>query len=91
MSITTVIRTVRLRWYGHVIRKIDVDWVKICIEIIVKGRRLVGRPRKIWLQSVEADMAELEIHREDLHDRKKWKKNVIKGKSNPIRKWAIHQ
>ena len=27
----------------------------------VEGRRPVGRPRKTWLESGEADMAELEI------------------------------
>ena len=34
----------------------------------VEGRRLVGRPRRTWLGSVEADMEELEIDREDVHD-----------------------
>ena len=30
------------------------------------GRRPVGRPRKTWLESVEADIAELEIDKEDV-------------------------
>ena len=42
-------------------RKGDKDWVKKCMEYRVEGRRPVGRPRKTWLESVEADMAELEI------------------------------
>ena len=58
--ITTFIRSGRLRWYGHVMRKGDEDWVKKCMEYRVEGRRPVGRPRKTWLESVEADMAELE-------------------------------
>ena len=37
----------------------------------VGDRRPVGRPRRTWLESVEADMAELEIDKEDAHDRKK--------------------
>ena len=53
-----------------------------------KGKRPVGRPRKTWLESVEVDMEELEIDREDdIHDRKKWRRNVMKRKSNPIGKW----
>ena len=44
-----------------------------------QGRRPVGRPRKSWLEIVEADMAELEIDREHFHDRKKWRKNVMLG------------
>ena len=39
----------------------DEDWVKKCMEYIVEGRRAIGIPRKTWLESVEADMAELEI------------------------------
>ena len=70
-SITTVIRSGRLRWYGHVMRKSNDDWVKKCMEYRVEGRRPIGRPRRTWLESVEADMAELEINREDVHDRKK--------------------
>ena len=59
--ITTVIRSGRLICYGHVMRKNDEDWMKKCMEFRVEGRRLVGRPRRIWLESVEVDMAELEI------------------------------
>ena len=35
-------------------------------------------------------MAELEIDREDVHDKKKWRKYVIKRKSNPIEKPTIN-
>ena len=41
------------------------------------------------LESVEADMAELEINKDDAHDRKKWRRNVMKRKSNPIGKRTI--
>ena len=58
------------------------------MEFRVEGRRLVGRPTRTGLESVEADMAELEINKEDGHDRKKWRKNVMKRKSNPIGKWT---
>ena len=91
--ITTFIRSGRLRCYGHVIRKVDEDWVKKCMEYRVEGRGPVGRPRKTWLESVEADMAELEIDKEDVHDRSKWRRNVnvMKRKSNPIGKTTINQ
>ena len=53
--------------------------MKKCMEfslfilIIVKGRRPGGRPRRTWLKNLEVDMAELEIDKEDVHDRKKWR------------------
>ena len=87
--ITTFIRSGRLRWYGHVMRKGDEDWVKKCMEYKVEGRR----PRKTWLEGVEADIAKLEIGKEDVHDRSKWRRNVnvMKRKSNPIRKRTINR
>ena len=54
--ITTFIRSGRLRWYGHVMRKGDEDWVNKCMEYRVEGRRPVGRSRKKWLERVEADI-----------------------------------
>ena len=49
-------------------------------------RRLVGvepiTTRRTWLESVEANIAELEIDKEVFHDRKKWRRNVMKRKSS---------
>ena len=69
----------------------DEDGVKKCMEYRVEGRRPIGRPRKTWLESVEADMAELEIDKEDVNDRRKWRRNVVKRKSNPIGKRTINR
>ena len=55
----------------------DEDWVNKCMEFKVEGRRPVGTPRSTWLESVKVDMAELEIDREDVHDRKKWRNNTV--------------
>ena len=59
-------------------KKNDEDLVNKCMEIRVEGRRPLGRT---WLESVEADMTEQDIDI-DVHDRKKWRKNVMKWKSN---------
>ena len=69
--ITTVIRSGRLRWYRHVSRKSNEDWVKKCMEFRFEGGRSVRRPRSAWLESIEADMAELRIDKEDVRERKK--------------------
>ena len=65
--------------------------MKKCMEYRVEGRRPVGRPRKTWLKREEADMAKLEIDKED--DRSEWRRNVnvMKSKSNPIGKRTINR
>ena len=57
--------------------------MKKCMEFRVECRTPVGRPRRTWLESVEADVAKLKI------DIKKWRENVMNRKSNPIGKWTI--
>ena len=49
--ITTFIRSGRLRWYGHVMRKGDEDWVKKCMEYRAEGRR--SGSKRHSLQAVE--------------------------------------
>jgi hypothetical protein len=44
--ITDVCRRNRLRWFGHVERKGDDDWVKRCTRLEVVGKRPRSRPRK---------------------------------------------
>ena len=55
--------------------------MKKCMEYRVEGKRPVGRT---WLDSVEDDMAEIKIDKEDVHNRKKWRRNVVKTDYKPI-------
>ena len=50
-----VLQQNRLRWYGHVLRKEDDDWVKKCMEYEVEGRRPRGRPKRTWTEVVRED------------------------------------
>jgi len=72
-AIADVMRRNRLRWFGHVERKNEEDWVKRCTGLQVSGMRRKGRPRKTWAKVVEEDMEELGLDREDAQDRAFWK------------------
>ena len=70
----------------HMIR-----WI-CCVSM--KDRKTSGELRNLvgfetWLESVEADMAELESDREDVHAKKKWRPNFMNRKSNPFGKRTI--
>jgi len=45
-DIALVLQQNRLRWYGHVLRKEDDDWVKKYMEYKVEGPRPRGRPKR---------------------------------------------
>jgi hypothetical protein len=44
--VSDVCRRNRLRWFRHVERKRDDDWVKRCTTMEVVEKRPIGRPRK---------------------------------------------
>ena len=52
-DIISVLQQNRLRWYGHVLRKENNDWVKKCMEYEVEGAWPRGRPKKTWREIVE--------------------------------------
>jgi len=56
----------RLRWYGHVLRKEDDDWVKKikkCMQYEVDGPRQRGRPKRTWREVVKEDCQARKLNR----------------------------
>jgi len=56
-----MIKKSRLRWFGHVERKDDNDWVKCCITWEVEGIRQTGCRKKTWWDCVTSYMESLEL------------------------------
>jgi len=46
---------IRLRGYGHVLRKEDTDWVKKSMEYEAESSRPRGRPKRTWREFVQKD------------------------------------
>ena len=64
-DIMSVLQQNTLRWYGHVLRKEDIDWVKKCMEYEVQGPRPGGRPKRTWREAVEKDCPARKLNTED--------------------------
>ena len=75
-DIALVLQQNRLRWYGHVLRKDDDDWVKKCMEHQDEGPRPRGRPKKTWKEVVREDCQARKLNKEDAMDRCKWRKMI---------------
>jgi len=71
-----VLQQNRLRWYGHVLRKEDDDWVKKCMEYEVEGPRPRGRPKRTWREVVEKECQTRKLNTKDAMDRSKWRKLI---------------
>jgi len=74
-DIALVLQQNRLRWYGHLLRKEDDDWVKKCMEYEVEGPR-PRRPKRIWREVVKEDCQSRKLNRKDAMDRSKWRKLI---------------
>ena len=68
------VRRCRLRWFWHVERKSDDNWVSRCRRLIVDGQR--GRGRKTWMERVVEDMERLKL-RKDAQDRMVWRNGIL--------------
>ena len=68
----------RLRWFGHVERKNEEDWVKKCTKLDVDGMVGRGAPRKMWRKCVDEDMRSMGIKGCVAQDRCAWR-NAIRG------------
>ena len=55
-DIDEVMRQSRLRWRGYMLRKDKDDWVRRSMEMVIEGKRGVGRPRMTWVKVVEDEM-----------------------------------
>ena len=82
-AIVDVVRRGRLRWYGHVARKKENDWVKKVMSLNLEGTRPSGRPKKTWQATVSADMRTLGVDPAMAMDRSQWKKAITRIQSNP--------
>ena len=82
-EIGIVVRRNRLRWFGHVERKADGDWVKGCTNLKVEGTRPRGRPKKTWMEVVKNDMKIMGLGRKDAQDRGLWRRGIRGDPANP--------
>ena len=69
ISVCDKVREGRLRWFGHVERKDESDWVSACRDITVAGEKGRGRSRKTWKECIMDDMRRMGFRKEDAQDR----------------------
>ena len=81
-NILDVVRA-RLRWFGHIERKSDEDWVKRVTNLEVEGNRPAGRPKKTWQDTVRADIRLLKLDPNEASNRGSWRRAINAAKSNP--------
>ena len=78
-TIIDIVKKKRLKWYGHVVRKTNVSYVKKIYNNDFEGSRPRGRPPKKWKDQIRVDtnLPLLTVERM-AKNRVKWKGSVEK-------------
>ena len=72
--LTTLLRSRRLRWFGHVSR--SDGWINQCRKFDARGKRGKGRPRKSWNDVIQDDINSWNLNKDNALDRVTWRSDV---------------
>ena len=78
MEIIKIIKTMRIRWLGHLYREKETDPCRKVTFTIMDGKRKVGRPNIRWIDGVERDLKALRVQgwKSKAVDRDEWRKII---------------
>jgi hypothetical protein len=82
LYIVTEVKIMILRWLGHAERMSDDRSTKKLYSNKPEGLRLVGRPRKCWLDEVEQNLKQMGVRgwRRRAQNRDEWRSIVKEAK-----------
>ena len=75
--ITNYVTQKRLSWYGHVMRRDDMNVAKEVTTVKVGGKRPRGRPRLRWMDRVRSDMKKHQLDPKLGQNREAWRNAVM--------------
>ena len=74
----------RLQWYGHVKRMTEDRISKLIMEWIPRERRKSGRPRRTWMEGVQAAMTTRNLEPDQWRNREEWR--LVSGRRRQMLK-----
>ena len=63
-----------LRWWDHIERRKESNWLKKCQHFEVTGKRPAGRPKKTWIEVVKRDLIDWGLKEGWVRDRCHWRR-----------------
>ncbi len=81
-DIMDIIEKKRLQWYGHVKRMPEERIPKLIMEWTPTERRKRGRPRKTWIEGVQAAMATRNLEPDQWRNREEW--SLVSGRRRQL-------
>lgn len=79
-DVSAEVRSRRIRWAGHIMRREEGSLMKAVWRNTPEGRRPVGRPRNRWWDHVKKDIRRLGAEEAEAEDRILWRRHVEEAK-----------
>ena len=87
--VTSLLKKKRLRWLGHTMRMEESRIARQAMTWAVGGKRKPGRPKTTWLQTINRDLADMQISMQDVKElaqnRAEWR-NLVSASCDEWRK-----
>jgi hypothetical protein len=77
-----IIENKRLQWFGHVKRMPEERIAKLIMEWVPEERRKRGRPRKTWMEGVQAAMITGNSEPDPWRNREEWR--LVSGRRRQL-------
>ena len=71
-----VLRVRRLGWFGHVVRREEMEILGKTQHVVAPGRQPPGRPKKTWRRSMQEELASLNLQEEQAQNRDQWNRVI---------------
>ena len=65
-----------VRWYGHVMRKDEKNFLRKALDFRVIGTMKIGIPKKTWLRAVVEQSRKVGLDGSDANNRSRWRLGV---------------
>ena len=83
-DIIDIIQQKILQWYGHVKRVPEERIQKLIMDLVPRDRRERGRPRKKWVEGVQAAMTTRNLEPDQWRNREEWR--LVSGRRRQLLK-----
>ena len=87
VKIMEIVRQGRLRWFGHLERKGNDDWVSACRNLEVPGPKSKGRSRKTWDECVRHHLRSGDLNPQWAQNKTRWKSLIGAKTVQPVHAW----
>ena len=78
-QMSTFLRQKRLNLYGHIRRREEDNLSRKIMDMVVPGKRRMGRPRRRWIDNNREDMNKYELTADMTENRQYWRMMVKTG------------